>query len=238
MALIQNDRSRLTAIALLCWATVLGLSNVNAGPLASTNFALNNGAGPDAGFWRGTATVVGAAFGNTVTADVDWAAFAPGGLQGYLNSQAIAQVDPSGPNEVAYVYQITAVTAANPGIDTLSVGIDQPDTRGIVLAPSVVPAGGGSEKAPTGGGDNNSSMVWSFLGNQLHVGDTTGLLIFTSPNAPEFDFLQVSSGLAGPPVSPLVASPSGLLYIPEPTSLVLALVCGLGLISTRRNALR
>jgi hypothetical protein len=44
------------------------------------------------------------------------------------------QVDPSGPNELAYVYQITSVTAADPGIDTLTVGIDLPDARGGVLA--------------------------------------------------------------------------------------------------------
>jgi hypothetical protein len=239
MALIQIDRVRLTALVLSCGMMLVGLSDASAGPLATTNFALNNGAGPDAGFWRGTALVAGAALGDTVTASVDWAAFPPGGLQDYLDGQGIAQVDPSGPNEVAYVYQITAVTAATPGIGALTVGLDPPDTRGIVLAPTSVPTGGANESTPTGGGDNNTSMAWFFTGAQrLQVGDTTGLLVFTSPNVPEFDYLQVSSGLAGPVVSPLVGSPSNLLFVPEPSALFLALVCGLGLIGTRRSALR
>jgi hypothetical protein len=238
MALTQNVRIRLTALTMMCWATILGLSNVIAGPLATTNFALNNGAGPDLGYWRGTALVVGAALGDTVTATVDWAAFPPGGLQDYLDGEGIAQVDPSGPAEVAYVYQITSVTAATPGIGALTVGLDAPDARGIVLAPSSLPTGGASESTPTGGGDNTTSMAWFFTGAQrLLVGDTSGLLIFSSPNVPEFDFLQVSSGLAGPVVSPLVASPSNLLFIPEPSALVLGLVCCLGLIGARRRTL-
>jgi hypothetical protein len=62
------------------------------------------------------------------------------------------------------------------------------------------------------------------------------LLVFTSPNIPEFDFLQVNSGLAGPAVSPLVASPSSLLFmIPEPGSLLLAVALGLSLVGVRRR---
>jgi hypothetical protein len=183
-------------------------------------------------------SIAGAAFGDTLVAEVNWAAFGPGGFQQYLNSQAIAQVDPSGPGEVAYVYQITSVTSASPGIDTLTVGIDPADGRGIVSAPAFVPTGAATEKAPASGGDNTTSMAWFFNGSELVVGDVSSLLIFTSPFAPEFDFLQANSGLAGPVVSPLVASPSDRLFIPEPASLVMALVCSAAVAGGRRSRRR
>jgi hypothetical protein len=205
-----------------------------AGPLATTTFALNDGFGPDAGRWHGTVLVSGAAFGDTIMAEVDWAAFGPDGFQQYLNSQAIAQVDPSGPGEVAYVYQITSVTSANPGVDTLTVGIEAADGRGGVSAPAFVPTGAATEKSPASGGDNTTSMAWFFAGSELVPGDVSSLLIFTSPFAPEFDFLQANSGLAGPAVSPLVASPSNRPFIPEPASLLMALVCSAAVAGGRR----
>ena len=216
----------LGALAAAC-CTLVG-SQCVAGPLATTAFALNDGFGPDAGRWHGTVSIAGAAFGDTLVAEVDWAAFGPGKFQQYLNSQAIAQVDPSGPLEVTYVYQISAVTAALPGIDTLTVGIDAGDGRGGVLAPSFVPTGAANEKSPSSGGDNTTSMAWFFNGAELAVGDVSSLLVFTSPFVPEFDFIQANSGLAGPAVSPLVASPSDRVFefdIPEPASLTLALGC-------------
>lgn len=233
MSLFKLACTDLTAQTIIAIATVLSVSLATAGPLSTTNLALNDGFGPDAGRWRGSVSIVGAAFGDTVVAEVDWAAFAPGNFQLYLNSQAIAQLDPSGPGEVAYVYQITSVTNANPGVDTLTVGLEAADGRGVVLAPTFVPTGAGTEKSPNSGGDNGTSMAWYFNGSELQVGDTSSLLVFTSPFAPEFDFLQVSSGVASPPVSPLVASPSDRLFrfeIPEPSSIILALVCAAGLL--------
>ena len=226
----------LGALAAACCALVGSQSA--AGPLSTTALALNDGFGPDAGRWHGTVAIAGAAFGDTVVAEVDWAAFGPGKFQQYLNSQAIAQVDPSGPLEVTYVYQITSVTAASPGIDTLTVGIDAADGRGIVLAPAFVPTGAAGEQSPTSGGDKTTSMAWFFGGAELGIGDVSGLLVFTSSFAPEFDFMQVNSGLAGPVVSPLVASPSDRLFefdIPEPASLTLALACATAVGAWRRR---
>jgi len=229
---------------MLCFAVTFGSSLVSAGPLATTNFALNDGFGPDAGRWHGSVSISGGPipfFGDVVRAEVDWAAFGPGKFQLYLNSQAIAQADPSGPNEVIYVYQITSVTAASPGIDTLTVGLDATDGRGVVSAPAFVPTGAATEQSPASGGDNTTSMAWFFNGTELQVGDTSSLLVFTSPFAPEFDFLQVNSGLAGPSPSPLVASPSDRLFqfdIPEPSSILLGLLGCLGLIGPGRKAAR
>jgi hypothetical protein len=231
----KGRRLILGALAAACCALVGSQSA--AGPLSTTNLALNDGFGPDAGRWHGTVLIAGSAFGDTVVAEVDWAEFAPGGFQQYLNSQAIGQVDPSGPLEVTYVYQISSVTIASPGIDTLTVGVDAGDGRGIVLAPAFVPTGAATEQSPTSGGDNTTSMAWFFAGAELAIGDESSLLVFTSPFAPEFDFLQVNSGLAGPVVSPLVASPSDRLFefeIPEPSSLTMALACAAACVLRRR----
>lgn len=221
MTLSARNRSALRTLAAIT-LSLIALQAV-AGPLATTPFALNDGFGPSGGAWRGSAMISGAAFGDTIVADVDWAAFAPGGLQQYLNSQAIAQADPSGPGEIAYVYQISSVTNASPGVNTLTLGLDPADGRGSVIAPAFVPTAAANEKSPVNGGDNTTSMSWFFDGSELVPGDVSSLLLFTSPFAPEFDFLQVNSGLAGPVVSPLAASPGTRLFIPEPVSLALAL---------------
>jgi hypothetical protein len=225
MAMFQVGRSCLLALIVFCLTMTFGPSIAIAGPLATTNFAYDNGAGPDAGRWHGSALIAGAAFGDSVVAEVDWAVFSPGNFQSYLNSQSIAQLDPSGANELIYVYQISTVTTAAPGIETLTVGVDAPDPRGSVLAPAFVSTGSATEQSPTDGGDNTTSMAWFFSGTELHAGDTSSLLVFTSPNVPEYDFLSINSGLAGPANFPSVGSPSSLLFqIPEPTSLFLALI--------------
>lgn len=207
---------------------VIGVSQAFAGPLSTTDLALNDGFGPDGGRWRGSVSISREVFGNELEAEVDWAAFAPGKFQLYLNAEGIAQVDPSGPNEVAYVYQITSVTEAIPGVDTLTVSIDPTDGRGTVSAPTFVLTGAATEKSPSSGGDNNDTMAWFFEGSELQIGDTSSLLVFTSPFAPELAFMQVNSGLAGPLVSPLVASPSDRIFtseIPEPSTIALLFAC-------------
>lgn len=217
----------------------------DAGPLATTDFALNDGFGPDAGRWHGSVSIVGAAFGDTIVAEVDWAAFVrpagggTGGFQLYLDDQAIAQADPSAPGEVIYVYQISSVTNASPGVDTLTVGLDATDGRGSVVAPTFIPTGAPTEKSPVAGGDNTTSMFWLFNGTELQVGDTSSLLVFTSPFAPEFDFLQVNSGLAGAAMSPLVASPSDRIFqhqVPEPSTTTAMLLCALGALYLRARS--
>jgi hypothetical protein len=243
MAFTRVRHQELLTLATLCAIVLsasLTVSPVQAGPLATTNFALNDGFGPDAGRWHGSVTVaaVEAFTGNTLAADIDWAAFGPGKFQLYLNGEGIAQLDPSAPGEVIYVYQITSVNAANPGIDALTVGLDAGDGRGTVSAPSFVPTGAALEQSPTAGGDQTTSMAWFFEGTELNVGDNSSLLVFTSPFAPEFDFLLVNSGLAAQFPSPLVASPSDRLFqfdVPEPSSLVMGLLGCLGLLARSRK---
>lgn len=242
VAVVTHSSKIQNFVALVvCLSMMLGVAQSQkavAGSLAVTSFAFNNGAGPDGGRWRGTASVVGAALGDTLVAEVDWAVFPVGGFQGYLNSQAIASVDPSAPNEFTYVYQITSVASASPGIDVLTVGIDAIDTRGSLTAPTFVLSGAATEKSPTSGGDNNTSMAWFFGGTELDPGDTSSFLVFTSPNIPEFDFLSVASGLASQPVPPLVGSPSAILgdpNVPEPSTLLMVFASALPFLAGRRS---
>jgi hypothetical protein len=228
-------RTFVLLIVLLATATL-----AQAGPLATTNLALNDGFGPDAGRWHGSVTVAGVDgfTGNTLAASVDWAAFGPGKFQLYLNSQGIAQVDPSAAQEVIYVYEIVSVNAATPGIDALTVGVDAADGRGSVSAPAFIPKAAALEQSPTSGGDQGDSMAWFFEGTELQVGENSSLLVFTSPFAPEFDFLLVNSGLAAQFPPPLVASPSDRLFqfdVPEPHTLAILLSCSLAAICTRKS---
>ncbi|QDV80785.1 hypothetical protein K2D_44150 [Planctomycetes bacterium K2D] len=236
MSLSRMHRPLVLSLATL---GVLLISHAaGAGPLATTSRALNDGFGPDAGRWRGSVSIAGAAFGDTLEAEVDWAAFGPGQFQQFLDDNGYPGADPSGANEVLYVYQIVSVTNANPGVDTLTVGVDPADGRGAVSAPSYLPLGLANEMAPTGGGDNTTSMDWFFQNAELQAGDVSGLLMFSSPFMPEYDFLQVNSGLAGPVVSPLVASPSDRPFevnVPEPSAVALALACTAAVLGCKRR---
>lgn len=207
-----------------------------AGMLATTNLALNDGLGPDAGRWRGSAAIdvdPVPVFGDEIEAVVDWAAFAPGKFQLYLNANHPGAVDPSAPGEVVYAYEVFSVAAASPGISVLTVGVDAADARGTISAPTSVALTGG--EVPSGGGDQGTSMAWNF--SSITAGEKSRILVFSSIFAPQLDQLMVMSGLASEIPSPLVASISDRLFtneIPEPASLVL-LAFGAGVMLAGRR---
>jgi hypothetical protein len=229
-----------SALGTVLLFTVVAAS-AQAGPLATTNRALNDGFGPDAGRWHGSATFNATVLGDTLEAEVDWAAFArstdgsTGKFQLFLNDEGIAEVDPSAPGEVIYVYQIVSVGSSRPGVDILTLALDATDGRGTVSAPAFLGSGVAGAKAPTGGGDNTMFMSWEFDPG-LIFGETSTFLIFTSPYAPEFDFLEVRSGQAAVAFPPLAASPSDRLFalIPEPGTLGLFVAGALAIMARRR----
>jgi hypothetical protein len=215
--------------------------------MATTNFALFDGLGPDAGRWRGSLAIdVGPVFGSDLDAVVDWAAFAPAPdddpalhkFQQYLNANHPGAVIPAGSaDEVIYAYEVFSIASAIPGISTITVGVDAADARGDV-GPTFVPLTGG--QAPSGSSDQSTSMMWTYLPpptNLLTAGEKSPILVFSSPFAPQLDTLQVNSGLASPMPSPLVASISDRIFefeIPEPASLALLLFGG-AMIAARRS---
>jgi hypothetical protein len=214
-----------------------------AASLMTTNLALYDGFGPDAGRWRGSVTITEGpnALGQEVDATVEWAAFAPGKFQDYLDANHFGALDPSALGEVIYAYEVVSVTTAVPGIFTLSVGRDAADGVGTVAPTHVAGTGG---QAPTFASDQGTSMLWLFLpppdANMLQAGEKSSILVYSSIFAPQFDTLQLNAGLVGPFPSPLVASISDRLFtfeIPEPTSLVLV-VLGVGAAFAGRRAPR
>jgi hypothetical protein len=214
--------------------------------LATTGFALNDGFGPDAGRWRGSVAIdvdPVPIFGDEVEAVVEWAAFFPGKFQDFLDAEHPGAVDPSAAGEITYAYQVVSVAKASPGISTMTVGVDHPagappvDPRGTV-SPTFVALTGG--EAPSSNSDQGTSMLWSWGPGAalLDAGETSPILVFTSPFAPELDTMQLSSGVASPNPSPLVASIGDRIVdheVPEPAALVLLTLGGIAMLATRRN---
>jgi hypothetical protein len=245
---ISGSPAKWPLVALSLLAVVSCFVPAAVAGLATTNFALFDGFGPDGGRWRGSVPInVGPIVptGDEVEAVVEWAAFFPGRFQLYLNAEHPGAVDPSAPGEILYAYQVVSVAAASPGISTLTVGVDPPppgappvDPRGSV-APTFVAGTPVGSVAPSGSGDQNTSMLWSWGpgASLLNVGETSPILVFTSPFAPELDTMQLSSGLASPSPSPLVASIGDRTVdreIPEPTALVMLMLGGAALMAARR----
>jgi hypothetical protein len=172
-----------------------------------------------------------------VDVDADYAVFAPGDFQTFLNDNAIVALDPSGGASFVYVYQLFNV-AAPPGAGTelFTVGVDALDPLDgaaptfISLLGSVDPAttafNGGTNSGPTSGVDG--SVVWDFDA-ALGVGQSSALLVYTSPRSFQFDTSTATASLSSGGSE--VPSP-----LPEPHTLVVLAMAGLGAMARRRGA--
>jgi hypothetical protein len=223
---------------MLCGAlvTLAGITPVAMAGLATTPLALNDGFGPAGGQWRGSVSVAATLVGDDVGADLEWAAFAPGKFQLYLNAEHPGAVDPSAGTEVIYAYEIVDISAADPGIDLVTVGVDATDIRGSI-APTWVGLTGGL--APSNDDDQTTSMMWEFLDPSLGLLDKSPILVFSSPMSPEFDFINISSGVASQFPPPLVASISDRIFqneVPEPAVVSLVAIA-IGLVFGVRRRL-
>jgi hypothetical protein len=217
-----------------------GSAVAEAGALGTTNRAISVG-GPDGGYWRGIVPfdidpVFPGVFDDEVEGVLEWAVFAPGKFQLFLDDNAIAAFDPA-PGEVVYAYHVSAIAAAFPGVDTVTVGIDQTDVVST-LPTQILTAVLGEEGASGESLQLNTSAAWDFGPSTIDAGEQSSLLLFASPNAPQLDTFQINSGLAafnGNTPTTMVGSPSDQAYVPEPASMVLWAVGLLALSGIRRR---
>ncbi|NOY41247.1 MAG: PEP-CTERM sorting domain-containing protein [Planctomycetes bacterium] len=226
----------------LCLGLVLTLAvAVNAAQattLQTTTFAYNDGNGPSLGVWQGSQNYTGALFFNTLDADVEFAVFAPGNFQGFLNENGIVFADPA-PSEYIYAYQIVNIAPGTSAVTNFTVGLQSDESLGIsgvTFIPAATDYGTYSQTpiqdpVSTGGGPGvDSSSAWAHFG--LLPGEASGILFYSSPQVPELGFSAMTAGIANQFLANSLPNPS---TIPEPSALALCLVAGLGLIVRRRR---
>lgn len=195
--------SRIGVLGLAATAVMLGGQTAEAGLLAA-----NSGAAIPA--FTGTQFFDDDFFGFTVSANVDYAVFAPG---------TFPFADPSGGNDYVYAYQIDNLDT---DIVQFTVGVDGDETLGSIG--SIVDGGSNNPTAALYVGAGPSSAAWDFSG--FSSGQTSDILFFTAAEAPELDSSTVSAQWANTHDLP---SPA-----PEPASLSL-LALGAVLCSGRRR---
>ena len=177
--------------------------------------------------WKGTRTMTGPVVGtHYVNALVDFAVFAPGDFQDFLDDpddnpitiNPISYSDPSGGTEVVYAFQIFNGDS-NPYLTNITAGIDASDPVNNVAWIT-----GTGMRTPSGNTFPGTSIRWNFATSATRINDNQSslILLYTSPRLPEWDHGQtgtgISSGLsAGRPDFP---SP-GPVDAPEPGTFAL-----------------
>lgn len=197
--------------------------------LATTPFALYDpaGPGPDSGYWRGSLSVdvdplSPPSFPQELEATAEWAMFAPGKFQLFLDAEFPGATAPAtGPGEVTYAYQVTDIAKAVPGLTQMSVGHDIGDLArfGSVL-PTSVPLTG--SPTPSTAAAQSTQAVWTFSG--ISAGSTSRILVYSSPFFPELDSMMLRSTIAaGSGTTASISDRTFTGEIPEPGTLVLLL---------------
>ncbi|MEM9353856.1 MAG: hypothetical protein AAGA92_12645 [Planctomycetota bacterium] len=226
-------------MGLVALAAALGFSVVSAqaSPLSSAANALNDGLGPDGGIWRGTQNLVAAPSiipNSAIDSVVDFAVFAPGGFQSYLDVSFPGQgfTDASGGSEFVYAFQVTANAPTQ--VRALNAGIDLGANLGTLGGPQAVVGSGDS--TPTGASTfNDTSVRWDWGDFALlDSGETSDVLYYTSAFGPQPDQVTVASQFNGNQADsgPAdFASPG----IPEPSSIVICLLAACAATASRQR---
>ena len=161
--------------------------------------------------WQGTQRfqAYDAGLGATIDVDVEYAVYQAGDYED-------SGTDPSGGTEYVYAYQIFNDLAGDVLVSSFSVGLDSaadPDDIGSDAGSGT--AGGTAPSASAFSGSPPTSAVWYFFNDTIDPpGEYSEVLIFTSPNGPQWAPATVmDSGL-----SDIQNLPSP---IPEPATLAL-----------------
>lgn len=164
-------------------------------------------AAPMAGFF-GTRSYTLTAGGDTLTAEVDYAVYAPTTYPG---------VDPSPGDEYVYVYQITNDdTASTVDVAFFSIGLEEGSgaaNAGDDASAGAPGAAGG--QSPSLSLVSGTSVYWLF-DPQIDPGEWSTTLLFTSPASPTWKSGAVADGGLPTPGDGLLPSP-----LPEPATLSL-----------------
>lgn len=203
--LIRTSR---IGVAGLTFAAVMAFGGAaHAGLLAS------NSGGAIPGF-TGTQFFDDNFLGTTVSANVDFAVFAPGTFNTAFPGQ-----DPSGGSDYVYAYQIENLDT---DISTFTVGLDGDETLGVIGFIGDVGLTDPTDSSYIGAGP--TSAAWDFTG--FSNGGNSAVLFFTSAQAPELHSATVAAAWSN---SHELPSP-----LPEPATLGL-MTLGLGLACVRKR---
>lgn len=219
---MHGNRTSLSVALML----VLLVSTATAGPLSIDPNALPG--------WKGTVHFANTNNSVTMTADVDYAVYAPGMVEtsAGLGNPGFA-MDPS--HGIAYVYAFevynTSPAVGGTKLLTFAAGLGSvsavPASASMGHDATTLELGVAPSTNRTITVSANSSAAWSFTSPQLVVGAHSDILYFTWPAPPVWS----TSGLQG--VSGATIDHQALPS-PEPSTVVLAMIAAICLLAGRQ----